>query len=93
MPLKKERVLTRLLQVTIPRDSYILLGKIIQKRIESDYAPSKATKSQAIADAITRMAIAEGLVDEPPPETVHVPKGKPFELVPMAPAATGTDSH
>lgn len=93
MAIHKERPLTRLLQVTIPRDSYILLGKIIQKRVENDFAPSKATKSQVIADAITRMAIGEGLAVEPPPETVHTPKGKPFELVPATQAATGTDSH
>jgi hypothetical protein len=77
----KERKLTRLLQVTIPRESYVLLAKLIQQRVEQDFAPSKATKSVVIADAITRMAIAEGLAEEPPPETGHVPKGKPFELV------------
>lgn len=77
----KPRPLTRLLQVTIPRDSYILLAKLMQKRVEQDYAPSKATKSAVMDEAITRMAIAEGLIPAPVAEAPPVPKGKPFELV------------
>lgn len=81
---KKPRAITRLLQVTIPRDAYILLGKLIQRRVEKDFAPSKATKSAVMADAITKLAIAEGLIEEPVPEVVKEPKTKPFEIVPMA---------
>jgi len=80
----KERQLTRLLQVTIPRDAYVLLSKLIQRRVEKDYAPSKATKSAVMADAITRLAIHEGLVEEPATETDKTPT-----TVPFYPAANG----
>lgn len=75
------RPLTRLLQVTLPRESYVLLGQLIQKRVEQDYAPSKATKSAVMDEAITRMAIQEGLIAAPVAEPPPAPKGKPFELV------------
>ena len=85
MPYKKPRQLTRLLQVTIPRDAYVMLGMLIQKRVEKDFAPSKATKSAVMAEAILRLAIAEGLAKEPKPEGVKEPAHKPFEIVPMQP--------
>jgi len=83
MPMHKHqpRSLTRLLQVTIPRDAYILLGKLIQQRVEKDFAPSKANKSQVVADAITRMAVHEGLIPEPEEKTVPEPTTAPFEIV------------
>lgn len=82
---KKPRAITRLLQVTIPRDAYILLGKLIQFRVEHDFAPSKATKSAVIADAITKLAVVEGLIEEPVPELPKEPKTQPFEIVPITP--------
>lgn len=81
----KPRPLTRLLQVTLPRESYVLLGQLIQRRVEQDYAPSKATKSAVMDEAITRMAIQEGLIDAPVPQAPKEPKGKPFELVEATP--------
>jgi len=91
---KKPRQLTRLLQVTIPRDAYILLGKLIQRRVEHDFAPSKATKSSVMAEAITSLAVKEGLVKEAPPEKEKVPKGAPFELVPAgSPASLSDHDH
>lgn len=80
----KDRPLTRLLQVTISRDAYILLGKLIQKRVEQDFAPSKATKSAVMEAAITALAVAEG-VAEPEPEAPAEPPSNlmPFEIVPV----------
>jgi hypothetical protein len=78
----KERPITRLLQVTVDRESYILLGKLIQKRVEQDTAPSKATKSMVVAEAIQRLAIYEKLIKEPEPEKPKEIKTKPFEIVP-----------
>jgi hypothetical protein len=77
----KERAITRLLQVTLPRDTYILLGKLIQRRVEKDYAPSKATKGAVIADAITRLAVHEGLIEEPKEEKPKEPTTAPFQIV------------
>lgn len=78
----KDRPLTRLLQVTISRDAYILLGKLIQKRVENDFAPSKATKSAVMEAAITALAIAEGIATEPEPVPAPPSNLKPFEIVP-----------
>lgn len=86
----KVRPMTRLLQVTIPREAYILLGQLMQKRVENDFAPSKATKSAVMAEAIQRMAIQEGLIDPPVPEAPKEIKTKPFEVVPIGGHAHGT---
>jgi hypothetical protein len=80
----KDRPLTRLLQVTISRDAYILLGKLIQKRVEQDFAPSKATKSAVMEAAITALAITEGVATEAPPVSEPVSHLKPFEIVPVS---------
>ena len=81
---KKPRQLTRLLQVTIPREAYVMLGMLIQRRVEKDYAPSKATKSAVMAEAILRLAIQEGLAKEPKEEVEKPPKHKPFEIIPVS---------
>jgi hypothetical protein len=67
--------------VTIPREAYVLLGKLIQCRVEKDFAPSKATKSAVMAEAITRLAVIEGIIPEPVPEPIQEPQGAPFELI------------
>jgi hypothetical protein len=77
----KARPITRLLQVTLSRDAYVLLGKLIQQRVEKDFAPSKATKGAVIADAIVRLAVHEGLIPEPAEEKPKEPTTAPFQIV------------
>lgn len=80
----KERPLTRLLQVTVSKDVYVLLSKLMGHRVEQDYAPNKVTKSAVVSDAIIRLAIHEGLAEEPVPEVPKEPKTAPFEIVPAS---------
>jgi hypothetical protein len=54
--------ITRLVQITLSREAHVLLAKLILKRTEDDYPPSRTTKSALIDEAIRRLAEEEGIV-------------------------------
>lgn len=53
--------ITRLVQITLSREAHVLLAKLILKRTEDDYPPSRTTKSALIDEAIKRLAEEEGI--------------------------------
>jgi len=53
--------ITRLVQITLSRDAHVLLARIVLKRTEDDYPPSRTTKSALIDEAIRRLAEDEGI--------------------------------
>ena len=62
----------RAIDVTVPKDIYILLTKLQLRRLEEDVRPSLASKAAIVAEAIWTLAVKEGLVEEPGKETVGV---------------------
>jgi hypothetical protein len=57
---------TRILQVTVPRDTLILLQKILLKWTERDLPPAKVSKSQVVIEALRLLAVREGVLPGSP---------------------------
>lgn len=51
----------RLIQISVSKDTHVLLAKLMLSRTEQDHPPSKVTKSALIAEAIAKLALAEGI--------------------------------
>lgn len=57
----KSKSYTRVMQITIDRETHVLLAKLVLARTQQDCPPSKVTKSALIAEGIQKLALAEGI--------------------------------
>lgn len=58
--------LTRAIDITLPRDTFVLLCRLVLQRVEADCRPADATRSAVVDEAIRVLAEQRGLLEEGP---------------------------